>query len=160
MDSVQQPHWSKRWMSVFLAWLSSLVMFAVLQGTVAQLGFEYNMNVAVFWEILGPPDEIYSFRNLALPKIVALIATFTPALLTGLVIYRSVLGNSWRLAFVSAAFLIGPCIGFDLASRFVGSSENTDVGAEVALSFVFALFLLCVTVAAGCLLEKASAGKM
>jgi hypothetical protein len=57
-------------------------------------GWRFSLN-QLFWTILGPPNELYGFRNLILPQwIVATILSLLPALL-GTMVYEKC-AVTWR----------------------------------------------------------------
>lgn len=143
----------KRWLAITLAWLSFSILFAVLQGTAMQLGLEYHINVVVLWPLFGAPDDIYSFRNLAVPRILAYIVTSIPAFLAGLITYQSLSQDRWKFALISIVLIIGPSLGFAIVIGLAGGT--TDLRAATHWSTLFHLYLTCITVLAGYLLQKA-----
>jgi hypothetical protein len=131
-------------------------MFAVLQSAATNVAFEYTINVSLFWRMLGPPVDIYSFRNLALPRLVAFIATSVPSFLTGLVVYHALLNRRWGFTALSAVCLIGTGFGIALSTMLRRPEPDAAIAAEEVLPSFFAVYLVCITCAAAYLLEKAT----
>src|SRR6266404_6703365 len=71
--SHQQRNW-RRLLVVFLMW--EAVTFAALVWSY-ETGFSYRLN-QLDWRLFGPPDDLYSLRNLLLPRIIAWLLCTTP----------------------------------------------------------------------------------
>lgn len=68
--------WRRKVLS-FLGWQAAVV--ATLTWSY-EVGFPYTVN-QLGWALFGPPDDLYSLRNLVLPRIIGwLICTTPPAL--------------------------------------------------------------------------------
>jgi hypothetical protein len=48
-----------------------------------EIGFSYSLN-QLGWAVLGPPDNVYSFQNLVLHRIIAWLIETTPVSWTAL----------------------------------------------------------------------------
>lgn len=64
----------KRMLVTFAAW--QLVVIAVLVWSY-EIGFPYMVN-QIGWALFGPPEDIYSFQNLVLHRIIAWMLCTTP----------------------------------------------------------------------------------
>lgn len=77
--------WTRR-AAVFCGW--ELVVVAVLIWSY-EVGFPYIVN-QVGWAIFGPPENLYSFRNLVLHRIIAWLVCTTPVAWLALWVYSKV----------------------------------------------------------------------
>ena len=58
----------------FLAWQFVVIAVLVLSY---EVGFSYMIN-QLGWDLFGPPDSLYSFTNLVLPRMIAWLVCTTP----------------------------------------------------------------------------------
>ncbi len=79
--------WSRRaWSLVAVAW-QILVLAMLIESY--ETGLAYKIH-RLDWAIFGPPDDLYSFRNLVLPQLVAWLVCTIPASLAALWMYSRV----------------------------------------------------------------------
>ena len=69
-----RPATWKRRAVTFCGW--QLVVVAILIWSY-EVGFPYMVN-QLGWALFGPPEDLYSFRNLALPRIITWLLCTTP----------------------------------------------------------------------------------
>jgi hypothetical protein len=77
--SRRSPGWRQVAVSISI-W--EVVVILVLMSSY-EMGFSYSLN-QVCWMVFGPPDNIYGFRNLLLPRIIAWLIETTPVAWTSL----------------------------------------------------------------------------
>ena len=70
------------------AWEAAVVAILIWSY---EVGFPYKIN-QLGWAIFGPPDNLYSFHNLMLHRIVAWLICTTPVALVGLFFDRWLAG--------------------------------------------------------------------
>jgi len=70
----KQPSTWRLWGVAAVAWQVLLIPILIWSY---ESGFSYKIN-QLGWDIFGPPDEIYSFRNLVLHRIVAWLVCTIP----------------------------------------------------------------------------------
>ena len=66
--------------ATFVGWQAAVVAALALSYEVS---FHYLLN-QIGWVLFGPPDSVYSFRNLVLPRLVAWMVCTTPPALVAL----------------------------------------------------------------------------
>jgi hypothetical protein len=86
----RQLRW-KRMLVGFLAW--QLLAVAILIWSF-ESGFPYLLN-QLSWTLFGPPENLYSFRNITLPRVVGWLLCTTPVGLLALWIYSE---PKWRFS--------------------------------------------------------------
>jgi hypothetical protein len=70
---------------VFYSW--QIIVIGLLIGS-HEFSFAYKLNQLV-WTVRGPPDNIYSFTNLVLPRILAWLCCTVPVSWVGLRFYSN-----------------------------------------------------------------------
>lgn len=70
----------KRMLVALFVWEGALLLFDVLAGH-GRLSWHINQ---LGWAIFGAPEDLYSFSNLILPRILAWLLYSTPAALIGI----------------------------------------------------------------------------
>lgn len=76
-------HRSPRSRQVALSMLISEMLVILVLASSYEIGFSYSLN-QVCWAVFGPPDDLYGFRNIALPRILAWLIETTPVAWTSL----------------------------------------------------------------------------
>ncbi len=74
---------SLRWRQVALSIFIWEVLVILVLVSSYEIGFSYSLN-QVCWAVFGPPDDLYGFRNIALPRINAWLIETTPVVWTSL----------------------------------------------------------------------------
>ena len=82
--AISHRPWKWRRAAMIIAVWEALVLLVLVSSY--EIGFPYSLN-QVGWAIFGVPDNIYSFTNLALPRIIAWFIETTPVAWTSLWLY-------------------------------------------------------------------------
>jgi hypothetical protein len=104
-----------RWLLASLCWYLST---AFLHFTNLHFALSYQVNNSI-WLVFGPPESVYSFRNLILPRLIIITIFSIPPAVIGLFIYESrIVWQRAILAWVcwSGTFLCLWCLLFSLPS--------------------------------------------
>ena len=68
-----------------VVWQVALLALWTLDETKLNLSWKINQ---LGWALFGPPDNLYNFANLALPRLLAWSIVATPAAVIGLVVFE------------------------------------------------------------------------
>lgn len=71
------------WRQVALSVFMWEVLVVLVFVSSYEIGFSYSLN-QVSWAVFGPPDNLYGFRNIVLPRILAWLIETTPVAWTSL----------------------------------------------------------------------------
>jgi hypothetical protein len=74
---------SLRWRQAGLSILIWEVLVILVLVSSYEIGFSYSLN-QVCWAVFGPPNDLYGFRNIVLPRIIAWLIETTPVAWTSL----------------------------------------------------------------------------
>lgn len=77
--SRRSPGWQQ---AALLILIWEVLVILVLVSSY-EIGFSYSLH-QVCWAVFGPPDNLYGFRNLVLPRIIAWLIETTPVTWTSL----------------------------------------------------------------------------
>jgi len=141
----------QRWLLASLCWYSSSAILHFLNLHFAL----YSRLNHFFWVVFGPPESVYSFRNLILPRLIVVTILSIPPAIVGLFVYESkIVWQHAILAWIcwSGTFLVIWCLLFcispqlfivisGLVSVIFGSSGNGTSFGEYYLDFAVAFTL-------------------
>jgi hypothetical protein len=138
-----------------LSWLIWAVLFAAFQSAADQIGFEYNINLYALWPILGQPRDIFSFKNLAGPKLMVFIATSVPSTFGGLLVFSAFSSRRRRWYAAIVALIAAASCVFSMIARQVQARATVEQRfPDPRFSAVFGLFLASAAVLLGWALNK------
>jgi hypothetical protein len=93
----------RRLCSLLLPLALAQAWFGILTIANYRVGFEYHIN-QVLWFALGVPENMYGFRNMVLPGIIARVLELTSAILVALFVYDRLTRRTFRFS-VSIALM-------------------------------------------------------
>lgn len=133
---------SKEWQAILVSWVVWQFSFAILYHSAWRIGLDYQINQLVLWKIFGTPDDIYSFRNLFLPKLLTFpILSVAPTLL-GLVVYRCYPSDKTRISI----WFWGFALGFLIIPPLIEFAASIEAAIRPATTLVFLGYILVLTV--------------
>jgi len=80
-DRLSRRSWRWRRSAPTIAVWEALVVLVLVSSY--EIGFPYALN-QMGWAVLGPPDDVYSFQNLVLHRLIAWLIETTPVAWTSL----------------------------------------------------------------------------
>lgn len=149
---MRQPSNGHRWLLASLCWFS---LSAFLHFLNLQFALYYLVN-NLLWHIFGPPESVYSFRNLFLPRlIVVTIFSIPPAILGLFVCEGKIVWKRLILAWIcwSGIFFAIYNLFFSIHPRPTFAIHelvlNVFRGDGTSLAEYYLTFCISFTVAAG-----------
>ena len=70
------------------------MLYGLLWITSQNVSLAYHLNTSLLWPLFGVPN-LYGFRNLALPRMLAHVAVATPCAIVGLYVYQQLSSRDW-----------------------------------------------------------------
>lgn len=131
---------------ILLSWTAYSVHLFAFRFVSDGIGLEYYLNTHVLWPVLGVPQNVYSMRNIVLPRIIVFVIITCVPLLFGLSVFALCRHpHRWRLLTGVLCSLASSCV-FMAIAQVVSGPEKTRLpspwisfmfAAYIALSFIF-----------------------
>ncbi len=113
------------WFALLCAWLSTAMVFGVLYNAARAVALEFHVNTLVLWNIIGVPEDIYSFRNIVLPKLIVFTFLSIPSTLVTVLVYEATAYKCCRCTWTLIAVAATAVLTFLIVGKLLMSVEPT-----------------------------------